>query len=131
MASVHTPNILIVEDDDALRGELVELLKALGALAIGVADGAQAIHACHLQPFDLVLCDYKLRAENGLDVLKALGDVATPPAADHCYLMTAHVDLTAAAQQDIESSTAGLLHKPIAAAMLRRIVADAAEARRC
>lgn len=131
MASVHTPHILIVEDDDALRGELVDLLRAFGAQAVGVADGAGAVDACDLQPFDMVLCDYKLRAESGLDVLKALGDRAMAPAAANCYLMTAHVDLTAAAQQDIESSTAGLLHKPIAAAMLRRIVADAAEARRC
>lgn len=128
---MYTPNILIVEDDDALRGELVELLKALGAMAIGVPDGAQAMHAWKLQPFDLVLCDYKLRAESGLDVLRALGDLANAPAADHCYLMTAHVDLTAAAQRDIASITTGLLHKPIDAKTLRRIVADAAEAGRC
>lgn len=128
---MHTPHILIVEDDDALRGELVELLKALGSLAVGVADGAGALEASRLQCFDMVLCDYKLRAESGLDVLKALGDLPTGPQVGHCYLMTAHVDLTASARQDIAATTAGLLHKPIGARMLRQIVADAAEARRC
>jgi CheY-like chemotaxis protein len=128
---VSVPHILIVEDDDALRGEMVELLKALGAMVVGVAGGADAISASTLQTFDLVLCDYKLESENGLDVLRELSSLGLGPGIEHRYLMTGHVDLTRSGQRDIAEMTAGLLHKPIGTAVLRDLVARAARARPC
>lgn len=125
------PHILIVEDDDALRGELVELLRALGASAVGAADGASAMQASSMQAFDLVLCDYKLQSENGLDVLKAIVARGEAPAQCHCYLMTAHIEMTRSAREDIAATTGGLLQKPIGAGTLRRIVAAAGEGWRC
>lgn len=130
---MYTPHILIVEDDDALRGELAELLKALGATVAGVADGAGALHAGREQAFDLVLCDYKLKAENGLELLAALAALPGAPDPASLFLMSAHVDLTRAGQAEMAASMGGLLQKPIGAAILRDIVAlaIAAEARRC
>lgn len=124
------PKILIIEDDEALRGELVELFGALGAAAIGVRDGAGAEDACCGQTFDLVLCDYKLERENGLDVLRALARRAPAALAADIYLMTGHLDLTRAAREEIATSTKGLLMKPVRAAMLRQLVASAV-ARSC
>lgn len=123
--AVYAPEILIIEDDDALRGELVELLKALGAVVTGVGDGAAAVASSRAQAFDLVLCDYKLRNENGLDVLKALSGATSAPLPDQLYLMTAHLDLTQAARAEIAASTRGLLMKPIRLADLRHLVATA------
>ena len=123
--AVYVPEILIIEDDDALRGELVELLKALGAAATGVCDGAAALASNRTKTFDLVLCDYKLRSENGLDVLKALAAETREPLPDRLYLMTAHLDLTVAARAEIAASTRGLLMKPIGVAQLRQLVASA------
>ncbi len=117
------PRILIIEDDEALRGELVELFGALGAAATGVRDGAGAEHACRAQAFDLVLCDYKLERENGLDVLRTLARGAPQALDADIYLMTGHLDLTRAAREEIASSTKGLLMKPVRAAMLRQLVA--------
>lgn len=128
---MHKPHILIVEDDDALRGELVELLKALGSVAVGAVDGAAAVLASQHQAFDLVLCDYKLRHESGLDVIKALAGLGIAPATANCHLMTAHIDLTQSAKAEIAASTGGLLLKPIGGSALRRLVAQAAEPRRC
>ncbi|WP_294263341.1 response regulator [uncultured Sphingomonas sp.] len=117
------PRILIIEDDEALRGELVELFGALGAAATGVRDGAGAEHACRGQAFDLVLCDYKLERENGLDVLRTLARGAPQALDADIYLMTGHLDLTRAAREEIAASTKGLLMKPVRAAMLRQLVA--------
>ena len=128
---MQKPNILIVEDDDALRGELVELFKALGSTAVGAEDGAAAVRASQHQTFDLVLCDYKLRHESGLDVIKALAELGNAPAAANCHLMTAHIDLTPSAQAEIAASTGGLLFKPIGGSVLRRLVAQASGAPRC
>ena len=127
------PRILIVEDDDALRSELAELLRALGALVICAGDGAGALAQCLDQRFDLVLCDYKLEAENGLDVLTALAALPLAPDPRQLYLMTAHLDLTLAGQNDAMDAIGGLLRKPISMASLRTIVAAAvtAGAREC
>lgn len=130
---MYTPHILVVEDDDVLRGELAELLKALGATVMGAADGEQAMHAGRGQAFDLVLCDYKLKSENGLKVLAALAKLPLAPDPSNLFLMSAHMDITLAGQGEIAGTMGGLLQKPIAAGKLRAMiaVAIAAEARRC
>lgn len=130
---MYTPHILIIEDDDALRGELTELLKALGATVAGAADGTEAMRAGREQAFDLVLCDYKLKCENGLKVLAALAALPLAPDSSNLFLMSAHMDITTAGQGDIAGAMGGLLSKPIGVAKLRAMVAlaVAAEARRC
>lgn len=130
---MYTPDILIVEDDDALRGELVELLKALGATVVGVEDGTAAIDAARGRRFDLVLCDYKLSAESGLDVLTTLAALPSAPDPSNLFLMTAHMDITMSGQGEMAEAMGGLLQKPIGVARLRDMVAAAieAEARRC
>jgi len=122
---VNTPRILIVEDDDALRGELAELLRALGAIVICTADGAGAMAHCRDQRFDLVLCDYKLEAENGLELLSALAALPSAPDPGQHYLMTAHLDLTPSGQNDVMAGMGGLLRKPIGVASLRKMVSAA------
>lgn len=128
---VYAPEILIIDDDDALRGELVELLRALGASVVGVHDGQSAMLCSSERTFDLVLCDYKLRSENGLDVLKSLAGGARAPGPDKLFLMTAHLDLTEAARVEIAASTRGLLMKPIKVAALRQLVGLAAGDAQC
>ena len=122
---MSAPNILIIEDEDELRCELVELFCALGATATGVHDGRSASFACQSQAFDLVLCDYKLRVDNGLQVLKSIVAQYHEVAVPSVYLMTGHLDLTMAARAEIETSTDGLLMKPLSAAVLRDLMAKA------
>ncbi len=117
--------ILIIEDDSELREELVEMASALGADAIGARNGEEARAAC-AAPIDVILCDYKLGSENGLDVLRSLrtgrSSAGKAPVA---YLMTGHLDLTSAARQEIQRVTRGLFMKPLRAAVVRGIVLDA------
>ncbi|MFS0737422.1 response regulator [Sphingomonas sp. 1P06PA] len=124
-------SILIIEDDRALRDELVELAGALGAAVIGVANGDDARRACEQMPFSLILCDYKLQAETGLEVLKTLRlrhQSAPPPI---IYLMTGHLDLTTAARQQIDDATDGLLMKPVRSSELRNLILSSGSPASC
>lgn len=116
--------VLIIEDDCELREELVEMARALGADVTGAGNGAEARVACGT-PLDVILCDYKLGSENGLDVLRSLRDYpAFDGIAPAIYLMTGHLDLTFAARREIETATRGLFMKPLRAAIVRSIVLD-------
>lgn len=121
-------HVLIIEDDCALREELVELITALGACATGAGTGHEARATWDDRSYDLVLCDYKLQMENGLDVLKSLSPPPPGAAVPVFYLMTGHLDLTSAARAEIAAATAGLLMKPIRAATLRALVRQTAAA---
>ncbi len=116
---------LIIEDDDALREELVDLLETWGFDAVSVATG-EAARAVYTGSFAVILCDYRLRSENGLDVLRSL---APPPAEERAMprvlLMTGHLDLSAEARSEIDARGFGLLHKPLSAAALRAAITGA------
>jgi CheY-like chemotaxis protein len=113
---------LIIEDDDALREELVDLLEGWGFAVTSVASGrgARALGGT----FDIILCDYKLEHENGLDVLRSLPVMANATAVrPRAYLMTGHLDLTAASRHEIATLGLGLLLKPVSARMLQQLMA--------
>lgn len=116
--------ILIIEDDHALRDELIELATALGAQVTGAATGDDARRACAAMRFALILCDYKLQSETGLEVLRMLELGEADQGRPAIYLMTGHLDLTTAARRQIEDSTDGLLMKPVRSAELRRLIRE-------
>ncbi len=66
------PLILVVEDDEATRGFLVENLVADGFRAAGAASAAEALRAIEVRRPALVLLDLRLEAGSGLDVLDRL-----------------------------------------------------------
>lgn len=111
---------LIIEDDDALREELVDLLESWDFDAVSVATG-EAARTSNEGPFDVILCDYRLRAENGLDVLRSL-DLERCGAAPRVFLMTGHLDLSVDARSEMDAQGFGLLRKPLSATALRAAI---------
>jgi two-component system, OmpR family, alkaline phosphatase synthesis response regulator PhoP len=64
--------ILVIEDEQAVRESLVDLLNAEGFTTIEANHGEQGLQlAKTIQP-DLILCDIKIPGINGYEVLKAL-----------------------------------------------------------
>jgi diguanylate cyclase len=64
--------VLVIEDEQALRENLVSLLNHAGFQAIGAADGADGVsQAKQLQP-QLILCDVVMPALDGYGVLEEL-----------------------------------------------------------
>ena len=64
--------ILLVEDEQAAREGLTELLSALGFSVVAVASGAEAEALPEAPRFDLLLTDYLLPGAHGLEVARSL-----------------------------------------------------------
>lgn len=68
----NEPTILLVEDEAALRADVVEELNEAGYHAIEAASGEEAIACCAGARPDLVLCDINMPGMSGYEVLEAL-----------------------------------------------------------
>jgi two-component system, sensor histidine kinase and response regulator len=64
--------ILVVDDDDGLRGLLVEMLEDEGHSVMAAADGTAALRLARETLPDLVLCDVVMSGLDGFGVLAAL-----------------------------------------------------------
>ncbi len=64
--------ILVVEDEEALRRDIVEELQEAGYRAVAARDGAMALDLMGAITPDLVLCDITMPGLDGYDVLRSL-----------------------------------------------------------
>jgi hypothetical protein len=64
-----TRNLLVVEDNEAERQSLVELLQAEGVDVTAVGTGAEALTALQSQPFDCLVLDLRLPDLNGFEIM--------------------------------------------------------------
>ena len=78
--------ILIVEDDRAIRHLVTEVLRGAGFAVESAADGVEALQKVDKQRFDLMLLDIWMPKMNGLDVLAQLRG---KPGAPRIIVMTA------------------------------------------
>jgi len=73
------PRILVVDDDQVLRGALRIVLEAAGYDVIEAADGDAALRVFGEHGADLVLQDIFLPERDGLEVIRALRAAIPPP----------------------------------------------------
>ena len=83
-------SILVVDDEEALRNQVICLLQERGYQVEGAADGMEAAQKLAQSPYALVLCDVKMPRMDGLEFLKHVHD--------HEYsttvaLLTAHANV--------------------------------------
>ena len=73
-------NILLVEDEEALRMTLSDRLRSVGYVVDFAADGEHGYEKATRLPFDLIILDIMLPGCNGLDVCRGirLAGLATP-----------------------------------------------------
>jgi CheY-like chemotaxis protein len=64
--------ILVVDDDQVLRGALRIILEVAGYNVIDAADGEAGLRLYHEQGADLVLVDLFMPERDGLEVIRAL-----------------------------------------------------------
>ncbi len=62
-------NLLVVEDDDALRDALLVTLEAAGHRASGVPGGREALDLLGREPFSMVISDLRMSPMDGLQLL--------------------------------------------------------------
>jgi DNA-binding NtrC family response regulator len=90
-----TGNILVVEDHDAARASLCELLREEGYQVREAADGTAAIQLIDQLDLDLVLTDLRIPGPDGLAVLKHVREVSPQTLG---ILMTAYASVDTAVE---------------------------------
>jgi DNA-binding NtrC family response regulator len=69
---MNTERILIIDDDDGIRGLLGEFLEMEGYEVKLSPDGERGIDAIHQEKFDLVITDLKMPGIDGIKILQEL-----------------------------------------------------------
>jgi CheY-like chemotaxis protein len=64
--------VLVLEDDERVRGAICDYLEELGYMAEPAANGHEAMRRFEKSAFRLVVADYKMPGQNGLDVVKQM-----------------------------------------------------------
>ncbi|MCT7948514.1 EAL domain-containing protein [Ancylothrix sp. C2] len=64
--------ILVIEDEDSIRSNLLEMLSVGGFEAIGAENGQVGVHLARLEHPDIILCDIMMPLLDGYGVLSAL-----------------------------------------------------------
>jgi len=72
------PNILVVDDDGALREQITEYLAANGCDVEAVGDAPTMDAAMARQPFDVIVLDLMMPGEDGLSVCRRLSAASSP-----------------------------------------------------
>ena len=113
---------MVVEDNDATRASVCEILKALGYQVLEASDGQQAlaVHARDAERIDLVLSDLVMPVMGGSDLVRALQ--ATAPE-QRFLLMTGYP--LGHTRELLESGQVQWLQKPLSRAKLARAVRKA------
>lgn len=66
----ETAKILILEDDDDMRGILTEVLEERGYQVVAVSRGLEAVEWASREPFDLIVADIRMEGMDGLEALE-------------------------------------------------------------
>ncbi len=111
--------ILLVDDNMINQTVALSMLKRLGLRADAVANGAEAVRALELLPYDLVLMDVQMPVMDGLEATRLIRDSCSP-VRDHSIPIIA---LTAHAMQSdrercFQAGMNDYVSKPISAGAL-------------
>lgn len=113
--------ILVVDDDDAVRTALEEMLGDDGYHVVAVGSGEAALERIAAQEFDLALIDLKMPGIGGIEVLAGLRRQAPGTAA---IVLTAHASLKTAVEA-LRQGAHDYLFKPCRPDILRESVRNA------
>ncbi|MBX3653881.1 MAG: hybrid sensor histidine kinase/response regulator [Ramlibacter sp.] len=121
--SLRDLDILVVDDDAAVRTGMQALLQGWGCAVRTADSGAQALALAQAQRPTVLITDYRLRdAETGGDVIAALRAACGQTLA--AIVITGDTDPTRI--REAAGHTAVLLHKPVSASALQEALAQAA-----
>jgi len=118
-----TGRILVVDDEEVVRGAAAAMLRHIGYEVVALADGEEA--ALYYRHFgdriDLVLLDMVMPKMGGRETLKALREID----ADVKVVLSTGFGLNEAAQTILDEGATGFAQKPYRAADLSQVIASA------
>lgn len=108
-------HVLVVDDEPEIVEELCEFLIARGHAVLGASCVPDAIRLlAQVKDITTVISDFRMPGLSGLDLLRACrSEEGLGQGPLHFFLMTGQTELTESALQEIESSGATLVAKPI------------------
>jgi two-component system chemotaxis response regulator CheY len=118
-------NILIVDDSRTLRYVLIKILNELGhknVTAAASVDEARKALAKHL--FDVVICDWHMPVETGLDLVKYMR--ATPEFAKIPFMMLSTETDKSRIIEAVKTGIQSFMFKPVQKAVLAQKLNDIA-----
>jgi DNA-binding response OmpR family regulator len=105
---MHDKNILLVDDDDALRTVVKHELQNNGFTVHDVGDGPEALDYLPASATDVVVLDIKMPEMNGLDVLRKIKEEKLPVK----VIMLTGVDELKIARESLQLGAADFMSKP-------------------
>lgn len=116
------PTVLVIDDDVLLNGFITRSLKRDGFNCAAALDGSSAIQMLKEQPFDVLVCDFRMGDVDGMDVLKFASTQLDP--APPFIMITAHGNVTVAVEA-MKHGAADFLEKPVRMDELRACITGA------
>jgi CheY-like chemotaxis protein len=130
-SALSDAGVLLIDDSQAVRSVLSTLLRGLGVQRVyqcGEAEEAMVLaHAC--RP-DIVLVDYDLGGQSGLDVIRSLRDPQASPDPDLPVLLLGPLELPFLFEGVREAGASAILPKPLNANTLGQSLMAVLAARR-
>ena len=117
------PNVLVVEDDDALRAMVLAALRREPLTVDSARDGVEALERIRNGRYAVVIIDLMMPRMNGFELIEAL-TAELPRPRPVVFVMTAYDD---ASFRDLDPDVvAGVLRKPFDVERLAEMVRDCA-----
>jgi len=76
---MNARRVLVIDDDDDIRGLVAELLQRAGLDVVQAADGRAGLRAFHQSPADLVVLDVSMPELDGWQTLERIRDLSDVP----------------------------------------------------
>jgi DNA-binding response OmpR family regulator len=76
---MNPPRVLVIDDDDDIRGLVAELLRRAGLEVDEAGDGRAGLRAFHQTPADLVVLDVSMPELDGWQTLERIRDLSDVP----------------------------------------------------
>jgi two-component system, response regulator FlrC len=120
IASTDRPGILVVDDDEGIRENIVDLLGSEDYRVVSAADATEALRVLESEKIDLLLTDFQMPGPSGVELIEAARkkDAALP-----VILMTAYLYVYDQLGDDRKRDIT-ILRKPFDADQVLRLVAD-------
>ena len=121
--AVATADVLVVEDEDALRGLITEVIHGLGHQVVEATSGEEALARLQQEPpYDLVMLDLRLPDLDG-QIVWERAIASHPRLAGRVVFMTGDI-MTAETQGFLDGSGRPFLIKPFTMEQVGRMVSE-------
>lgn len=104
--------ILVVEDNEDIRSDLVEILQSKYSDVQQVENGIQALEKIHSQDFDLILTDIMMPNLNGIELLKEIAKMKDLDSQPYTIIISGYADRDLL-KEALENGANDFIEKPI------------------